>query len=557
MMHQLQEAAQRGVPIITFNPLRERGLERFTNPQSPIQMLTGSSTPLSTQYHQLKAGGDIAALMGMCKTLIELDDNSRSTAQPSVLDHSFIARHVHGFEDFARLARVYSWDQLERQSGLSRAAIEGAAAVYARAQRVIAVYGMGLTQHRAGVEAVQMLANLLLLRGNIGEPGAGICPVRGHSNVQGQRTVGISEKPELVPLDRLADQFGFTPPRDKGFNTVEACEAIIAGKVSAFVMLGGNFVRAIPDRDQMESAWRKLGLTVSIATKLNRSHLVHGETSYILPCLGRIEIDRQATGPQAVSVEDSTGFFHASRGFQAPASADLLSEPRIVAELAKATLPPNPKVPWDDWIADYSRIRDAIEATYPDHFTGFNRRMWEPQGFQRQIPARQRQWQTKTGKANLICPKSLQEDADMPRPAHDVLLMITLRSNDQFNTTIYSYDDRFRGVHGTRNIVFMNSGDIARLGLVEGQSVTLATACDDGIDRSLSGLQVVTYNIPAGCVGTYYPEANVLIPLSHYAERSKVPAAKSVPVRIFPSRGLPSPALRDNRRAGHNSPRAR
>lgn len=546
MMHQLQEAAERGVPIITFNPLRERGLERFTNPQSPIQMLTGTSTPISTQYHQLKAGGDLATLMGMCKFLIERDDSSPTAP---VLDHAFIDEHVHGFEDFARSARAHSWEQLERQSGLSRNAIEAAAAVYARANRVIAVYGMGLTQHRAGVEAVQMLANLLLLRGNIGKSGAGICPVRGHSNVQGQRTVGITEKPEMVPLDRLAEQFGFSPPREKGVNTVEACEAVLAGKVSAFVMLGGNFVRAIPERDRMESAWRRLGLTVSISTKLNRSHLVHGETSYILPCLGRIEIDRQATGPQAVSVEDSTGYVHASRGFQSPASEHLLSEPRIVAEIAKATLRPNPKVNWDEWVADYSRIRDAIEATYPENFTDFNRRMWEPQGFQRKIPARHRQWQTKTGKANLISPASLQEDADMPRQDRDIFLMITLRSNDQFNTTVYGYDDRFRGVHGTRSIVFMNSNDIARLGLAEGQSVTLTTASDDGIDRSLSGLQVVTYNIPAGCIATYYPEANVLIPLWHHAERSKVPAAKSVPVRISPSPVLPANPISSSSRS--------
>jgi molybdopterin-dependent oxidoreductase alpha subunit len=533
MMHQLQEAAERNVQIITFNPLRERGLERFANPQSPVQMLTGSSTKISTQYHQLKAGGDIAALMGMCKILIELDDQARMAKRPSILDHEFIAEHVHGFEEFANLTRTYSWQQLEQRSGLSRTAIEAAATVYANANRVIGIYGMGLTQHRAGVEAVQMLANLLLLRGNIGKSGAGICPVRGHSNVQGQRTVGISEKPELVPLDRLAEQFSFEPPREKGMNTVEACEGIIAGKVSAFLMLGGNFVRAIPERGKMEEAWRSLDLTVSISTKLNRSHLVHGNTSYILPCLGRTEIDRQASGKQAISIEDSTGFFHASRGFQKPASEHLKAEPTIVAEIAKATLPRNPKVDWDGWLSNYDRIRESIEKTFPDHFADFNRRMWQPEGFQRKIPARQREWKTKTGKANIICPKSLREESDMADGKGDILLMITLRSNDQFNTTIYGYDDRFRGIHGTRSIVLMNAYDLARLGLAEGEEVTIATVSDDGVDRKLAGLTVVTYNIPEGCIGTYYPESNVLIPLWHHAERSKVPAAKSVPVRVY------------------------
>ncbi len=533
MLHQLQDAVQRGAQIITFNPLRERGLERFTNPQSPIQMLTGSSTAISTQYHQVKAGGDIAAIMGICKWLIEQDDQSRAREGRPMLDHNFIKEHVHGFEDFAADARHCSWEHLERESGLSRAAIEAAAEVYGRSERVIGIYGMGLTQHRAGVEAVQMLVNLLLLRDNVGKPGAGICPVRGHSNVQGQRTVGITERPELVPLDRLAKQYAFEPPREQGMNTVEACEAVIGGRVSAFVMLGGNFVRAIPEGERMEQAWKKLRLTVSISTKLNRSHLVHGEVSYILPCLGRTEIDRQASGRQAVSIEDSTGFFHASRGFQPPASTQLLSETRIVAEIAKATLTHNPKIDWDNWITDYSRIRDSIEMTYPENFAEFNRRMWHPEGFQRKIAARERQWKTSTGKANLISPKSLRQDPDNPQ-THEVLRMITLRSNDQFNTTVYGNDDRLRGIRGTRNVILMHCNDIARLALADGQVVTVATVSDDGIKRQLKGLQVVTYDIPEGCVGTYYPEANVLIPLWHHAERSKVPAAKSVPVRVYP-----------------------
>ena len=353
--------------------------------------------------------------------------------------------------------------------------------------------------------------------------------------MQGQRTVGITEKPEAVPKDKLKELFGVDVPAEKGLNTVEACEAIIAGNVKAFIMLGGNFVRAVPDRGRIEPAWRRLRLTVQVLTKLNRSALVHGEISYILPCLGRTEIDRQTSGPQAVSVEDSTGCMHGSRGQALPASPHLLSEPKIVAEFAKATLPPNPRVPWDAWVADYARIRDAIAATYPDIFHDFNERMWQPGGFHRPLPARERRWKTKTGKANFIAPSALAEDPDMPANSRDVLQLITLRSNGQFNTTIYSNDDRFRGVHGTRDIVFMHRNDIDRLGLREGQSVTLACAAQDGVRREVAGLRVTPYDVPEGCCAGYYPECNPLIPLWHHAERSKVPAAKSIPVRIHAS----------------------
>jgi molybdopterin-dependent oxidoreductase alpha subunit len=381
MLHQLQEARRRGVPVITFNPLRERGLERFTNPQNPLQMLSGAATEISTQYHTVKAGGDIAAILGLCKALIAWDDQAREQGAAEVLDHAFIARHTQGFEAFAAAARAVTWAALEHESGLQREQIEAAARVYAGAGSVLGVYGMGLTQHRLGVQNVHMLVNLMLLRGNVGKPGAGLCPVRGHSNVQGQRTVGISEKPELVPLDKLAQQYGFEPPRDKGLDTVHTCEGILDGSVHAFIGLGGNFVRAIPDSGRMERAWRGMRLTVQIATRLNRSHLVNGQVAYLLPCLGRSEEDVQAGGPQSVSTEDSTSHIHGSKGTYPPASPHLLSEPRIVAELAKAALPPNPKVNWDDWVSDYAKVRDAIERTYPDQFERFNQRMWTPGGF--------------------------------------------------------------------------------------------------------------------------------------------------------------------------------
>jgi molybdopterin-dependent oxidoreductase alpha subunit len=531
-LHPLQDAARRNVPIITFNPIRERGLERFTNPQSPIEMATNAQTRISSQYHQLRLGGDIAAIMGMSKYLINEDDMAREAGRPAVLDHGFIAEHTDGFEAFAEKVRGYDWKVLEHFSGLTRSAMESAAAVYAKAEKVIAIYGMGITQHRSGVENVQMIVNFLLLRGNIGKAGAGVCPVRGHSNVQGNRTVGISEKPELVPLDKIDARYGFSSPRDTGMNTVEVCEAMLEGKVKAFLSLGGNFIRAVPEREAMEAAWSKLRLSVQIATKLNRSHVVHGEIAYILPCIGRIERDTQATGNQAVSIEDSTACIHGSRGARAPASKHLLSEPRIVGSIAKACTPENPNVPWDAWADNYALVRAEIGEIYPD-FKDMETRMWEPGGFRRDLPATRREWHTETGKARIMTPKGLNEDRDAIEDQSQVLRMMTLRSNDQFNTTVYGYDDRFRGIRGTRMVVLMSRDDISRLGLTEGEQVGIATEVDDQVKREMTGFRVTGYDIPAGNIATYYPEANALIPLWHHAERSKVPAAKSVPVRIF------------------------
>jgi len=531
MLHQLQEARKRGVPIITFNPLRERGLVSFTNPQSPIEMLSGAETCISTQYHQLKAGGDLAALMGLCKIMIE-DDDAIVAAGGGMrpIDAAFIAGHTHGFEDYAAKVRATGWDEIERESGLTRAALREAAEVYMGAHKVIGIYGMGLTQHRNGVENVQMLVNFLLMRGNIGKRGAGICPVRGHSNVQGQRTVGITEKPELAPLDKLKELYGFEPPREKGLNTIEACEAMLKGELQAFVNLGGNLVRAVPDHGPMEAAWRKLPLTVHIATKLNRSHLVHGQVSYLLPCLGRIEIDRQGGVEQAVSMEDSTGCMHGSRGKAEPAASTLLSEPAIVAGIAKATLPPNPKVDWDAWVADYAKIRDAIAETWPDIFHDFNARMWEPGGFRKPVAAAERKWNTPTGKANFTVPQGLVTDPDMPE-GPGVLRLFTVRSDGQFNTTIYSHEDRFRGVKD-RKVLFMARADLDAQGLQDGDTVTASAVAKDGVERRVEGLKVVEYPVPQGCAAGYYPECNPLIPLWHYAKDSKVPAAKSIAIRI-------------------------
>ncbi|KQP18451.1 FdhF/YdeP family oxidoreductase [Pseudorhodoferax sp. Leaf267] len=532
MLHQLQEARQRNVPIVTFNPLKEAGLVHFANPQSPRDMLTPAETAITTQYLQVKNGGDLGAITGLCKWLVEADDAAQAGGAPRVLDAAFIAEHTHGFEAFADFVRAAAWADIERESGLTRAALEQAAATYARASTAMAIYGMGLTQHRKGVQNVQMVSNLLLLRGNIGKPGAGICPVRGHSNVQGQRTVGITEKPELAPLDQLAALYGFEPPRDKGRDTVATCEGVLDGSVRAFVGLGGNFLRAAPDTDRLEAAWPRLRLTVHVTTRLNRSHMLPGQVAYVLPCLGRIEIDQQAGGAQTVSVEDSTGFFHASDGVATPADPNLRSETAIVAAIALASLPPNPRVPWAAWMGDYARVRDAIEATWPEVFAGFNQRFRTPGGMPKPNAARERRWNTESGKAQFIVPDGLVANPDTPEHGADVLRLMTLRSDDQFNTTIYALDDRFRGVYGTRKVLLLNAADIARLGLAEGALVRAETAVDDGHRRAVGGLRVTPYDIPPGCAGGYFPECNPLVPLAHHAEGSHVPASKAIPIRL-------------------------
>ncbi|MFC0398798.1 FdhF/YdeP family oxidoreductase [Paraburkholderia rhizosphaerae] len=533
MLHQLQDARKRGVPIITFNPLREPGLLDFANPQSPADMLRPGDTQISTQYHQVKTGGDTAAILGMCKVVIDADDRAVSAGEPPVIDVDFIRDHTNGYDTFAQYVRDANWDDIVRVSGLERDAIEAAAREYMKANAVIAHYGMGLTQHRMGVQNVRMLCNLLMLRGNVGKPGAGPSPVRGHSNVQGQRTVGITEKPELAPLDQLARQFSFEPPRDKGMNIVEAFEAMLDGKVKAVVNLGGNLVRSVPDRLRTEPAWAHLDLTVNIATKLNRSHLVHGKTSFVLPCLSRIEIDRQASGVQAVSMEDSTACFHGSRGVAEPAAQTIRSEPFIIAGIAKATLAERSSVDWDAWRNDYARVRSEMATTWPEMFHDIERRMWTPGGFPRPLPARERQWKTKSGKAEFMVPDSIGEDPDMPEREPDSLRLMTLRSDSQFNTTIYNHDDRFRGIKGNRMVILMNPSDMAKHGLEHGDRITLQTIAGDDVERCVAGLTVVPFDVPQGCIGGYYPECNPLLPLWHHAKESKVPGAKSIPVRVI------------------------
>jgi molybdopterin-dependent oxidoreductase alpha subunit len=530
LLHPLQQAVERGAKIVTFNPIREKGLESFKNPQRPGEMLTGEKTQISTLYLQVKAGGDIAAIIGMIKHVLAAEAESWAREKLHVLDVDFIAQHTTGFAEMKAKVDAVSWDEIERESGLARSDIKQAAQIYLEAHRAIAMYGMGLTQHVHGFDNLAMLTNLWLLKGNIGRDGAGISPVRGHSNVQGQRTVGISEKPELVPLDRIAELFGFEPPRQEGLNTVKACEKILTGEVRAFIGLGGNFVRAIPERERMEAAWTRMRLTVQIATKLNRSHLINGKVAYLLPCLGRSEEDRQASGLQAVTMEDSLSCIHGSLGKNKPASRTLKSEVAIVAGMAKATLPANSKVKWDEWTADYARIRTLIEQTYPEQFHDFNARVFTPGGFYRGNSARERVWKTESGKAQFTVPTALSSVGFGDAPGR--FRLITLRSNDQFNTTIYGYSDRLRGIEGTRDVVLMNPADIAAAGLSNGQIIGLASDADDGIHRQVDGLTVTPFLLPRGCIGAYYPEMNPLIPLAHHDVESQTPAAKGVPVRM-------------------------
>ena len=529
-LHPLQDAAKRGVQIITFNPVREKGLETFVNPQNPSEMLTGKETRISSQYHQVKVGGDIAVMLGICKHVFAADDQAKASRASACSTCPSSRRIRTASRNSKPRSATLPGTRSRPLPALSRAEIEAAAQVYVEADRVIGIYGMGLTQHVNGFENIAMFVNLLLLKGNIGRDGTGISPVRGHSNVQGQRTVGISEKPELVPLDKYAKQFGFEPPREKGMNTVEACEGILAGKVKAFFGLGGNFVRAIPERAAMEAAWVKMDLTVQIATKLNHSHLVNGKSAYLLPCRGRTEQDMQASGPQAVTMEDTFSCIQGSIGLRKPASEHLKSELDIVAGLAKATLPPNPKVKWDEWVGDYGLVRDLIAETYPDEFHDFNARMFTPGGFYRGNAARERIWKTKSGKAEFTVPDTLTSIGFEDAPGRYRLL--TMRSNDQFNTTIYGMSDRLRGIEGTRQVLLMNPGDIERAGLKEGQMVSLVSDAEDGIHREVGPLKVTPFKLPDGCVASYYPEMNPLMALSNHDKQSKTPATKSVPVKI-------------------------
>ncbi len=491
-------------------------------------MATLDETRIASEYCQVRIGGDVAALKGVIKLVLEAHDEAVHNGEKPVLDIDFIAQHTHGFEAFANDLRQAKWEDILRVCGLSREQLERVAAVYTRARAVIVVYGMGITQHRLGTANVQQIVNLLLLRGNFGNPGAGICPVRGHSNVQGDRTMGVDEKPKPELLDQLKKVFGFDPPRAHGHNVVNAVQAMVDGRAKVFIGCGGNFVRAVPDWTVAEAAMRRLRLTVAVSTKLNRGHLVHGEKALILPALARSDIDMQLSGRQSITVEDSMSMVHASSGLVTPPSEHLKSEVAIICGMAKATLP-DCGIDWDYFVDDYNRIRDKIEEVFPQLFAGFNELVRRPGGFHLTTPPRERIWNTPTGRANFMVFPGVSEDEPVKDPA--MLRLATLRSHDQYNTTIYTLDDRYRGVFGGRMVVFMNEVDMLARGIAEGDLVEIESLADDK-HRVVGGFWAKPHSIAAGSIGAYYPETNPLLPLAYHDEKSGTPAAKSIPVLV-------------------------
>jgi molybdopterin-dependent oxidoreductase alpha subunit len=523
MLTALQAAKRRGARIVAINPLRERGLVRFSHPQEPLAWL-GRGTAIADLYLQVRVGGDVALLQGIAKAVLEEEDRRPGR----VLDWAFVSGRTSGFAAWRRAIAQRDWAVLEANSGIDRAAMRAAAAEYVRAQRVIVCWAMGLTQHKHGVANVQEIVNLLLLRGNIGVPGAGPCPVRGHSNVQGDRTVGITEKPSAAFLDALAREFDFAPPRAPGFDTVAAIRAMHDGRARAFVGMGGNFAVASPDSALTAAALERCELTVQISTKLNRSHLHCGREAYVLPCLGRTECDVQHGGAQFVTVEDSMSAVHRSEGRREPASAQLRSEVAIAAGLARAVLGAASPVPWELLASDYDRIRDAIERVVPG-FDDYNRRVREPGGFVLPSGARQRRFATRDARAHF----TVHELPDGEVPAGR-LRLTTLRSHDQFNTTIYGHDDRYRGLTGDRRVVLVHPDDLAAAGLREGQRVDV-TSHFRGETRCIRGFRLVAYDVPRGCAAAYFPEANPLVAVDSVADGSHTPTYKSIEVSLAPA----------------------
>jgi molybdopterin-dependent oxidoreductase alpha subunit len=533
MMGELRDCAKRGATIVSINPLRERGLERFTSPAHALEMLTGSSTVISTLFIQPKLAGDFALIKAIAKRLVERDDEAQAAGQASLLDRDFIERHTSGYAAFEQDLRAESWDVLLAESGVPRAQIEQLTDIYIQGKNVICTWGMGLTQHKGAVATIQMLSNLMMMRGQIGRLGAGLCPVRGHSNVQGDRTMGIEEKPTPAFLDRLQKVFKFDPPREHGLDTVDSIQAMLDGRVKVFFAMGGNFAMATPDTPLTFEALRKCDLTVHVATKLNRSHLVTGKQALILPTLGRTEIDLQNGVPQGVTVEDSMSMVHLSFGMNKPASDKLLSETMIVARLAHATLGSD-KVDWLARGADYASIREMIEQVFDD-FHDFNARLAHPGGFHLRVASREREWRTASGRAQFVPHKvDLDTPVHRARALHGKRLMVlmTARSHDQYNTTIYGLDDRYRGVFGLRRVVFINKDDLAMLGLKNGEHVDMVSVWDDNVTRRAERFLLVEYDIPRGCLGAYFPETNGLVPLHSTADGAGTPTSKSIPVLL-------------------------
>ncbi|TQS70932.1 FdhF/YdeP family oxidoreductase [Rhodobacteraceae bacterium] len=532
MLADLRKATARGARVVAVNPLKEKGLKRFADPQDKLEMMHGGSKPTSTDFLCPRLGGDMALFRGIAKLVFAADRAARERGAPAVIDHAFIAEHCDGLDAWRAIVEATKWVEIEEQSGLSRDEIQHAADIYMASDRTIMTWAMGITQHRHSVITIREMVNLMLLRGNIGRPGAGLCPVRGHSNVQGDRTVGINENPSAAFLAAMEAELGTTLPAAPGHNVLEAIGAMLSGQARAFIALGGNFARAAPDSALIAKAMTRLDLTVNIATKLNHTHLLNGRQSYILPCLGRTEIDENTKGVrQMITVEDSMSMVHGSGGINPPATKDLKSEIAIVAGIAKATVGTK-IVDWPALADDYDAIRDMIARVLPD-FGDFNTQVRRPRGFHLRNRAAERIWMTAVGKAMfgaVDLPRNTEWQRAQTADRHFVLQ--TFRSHDQYNTTIYGMDDRYRGVYQERRVVFINPVDMYRLGLDAGQRVTLRSVHDDAVERVAEGFQIVPYDIPVGCLAGYYPELNVLVPHGAFGDKSHTPASKSIMVSV-------------------------
>ncbi len=519
MLSALERCKENGGKIISINPIPEAGLVNFVNPQRPLKML-GGGTPLTDLFLQVRANGDVALLKAMMLLLLEEEKTNPGT----VFDKKFIQEKTEGFDELIHNLKKYSFKELANESGVAPEKIREAAAMIQHKSKIIICWAMGITQHENGVDNVREIVNLLLLKGSIGKRGAGTCPVRGHSNVQGDRTMGIWEAPPQSLLDSIEKTFGFKPPQAHGYAVVDAIPAMHDRKAKVFFAMGGNFLSATPDTEFTAEALRRCDLTVHVSTKLNRSHLVHGKQALILPCLARTDMDEQAEGEQFVSVENSMGVVHSSKGVLRPISDKLLSEPAIVARLAKATMPDS-KVDWEQMTANYDHIRDAIEQVIPG-FDNYNERVREPGGFYLPNGARKGTFNTKSGKAHFTINKITQHNLQQGE-----YLMLTNRSHDQYNTTIYGLDDRYRGIYNERRVVMMHPDDMKTEGL-KAKDVVDLTSHFNGKTRTAKQFIVVPYDVARGCVVTYFPEANVLVPLEQQAHTSKTPASKSVKIRV-------------------------
>ncbi|MCK0157189.1 FdhF/YdeP family oxidoreductase [Cellulophaga sp. F20128] len=519
MLSALQKAKENGATIIAINPIIETGLLNFRNPQK-LKGALGISAKLTDLYLQVKLNGDMALLQALTKLLLEKED----AIAHSVFDWDFINLKTNGVEEYLSHIRSLDLNTLIEACGISLAQLKVVVALLSEKKKIIACWAMGLTQHKNSVNTIKEIVNLLLLKGSIGKEGAGTCPVRGHSNVQGDRTMGIYEKPPKDLLHKIEAVFGFLPPQENGFDTVQSIEAMHSNKAKVFFGMGGNFLSATPDTLFTAKALQNCNLTVQVSTKLNRSHLIHGKEALILPCLGRTDKDRSGGELQFVTVENSMGVVHSSKGSLNPISDKLLSEPQLVCRLAKETLP-NSKVSWSLFENNYDAIRDHIEACIPG-FNDFNKRVREPGGFYLPNGPRNNDYNTATGKANF----TVSSVTSIPLQA-DEFLMMTVRSHDQFNTTIYGLNDRYRGVYNERRVVFINPRDIAKLNLAEGAVVDLYNVADDTI-RIAKKFILVAYNIPQQCIATYFPETNVLVPIKSTADHSNTPTSKSVVVTI-------------------------